>query len=388
MKKSGVIFFFCAVFCLGIFVAHLFYVGNAIYGDGRYYYATARSLVIDGDLNFVNEYAFLKIKDYQLPTGYLANKYPPGSSFVWILPLILVHQITLTTDGYSFPYQIAVGFTTILFSIFGIALLNRTLNLFFERKISLLASLTILFSTNLLFYSSFDVINSHAISFALATLLLYLLFKFKDNNYQKWIFSGLTGGFLILTRTQDLLLLILPLFLLYHSKQNLFRKLKSLVLFIMGTSLTFFPQLVIWKIIYGSYFLSPYFNRIESFNFLNPRIFGVLFNADTGLILWTPFIIGGFIGLFFLKGKLKYLRNIFIAMIFLQFYLIASWSSWDQGASFGIRMLTSCLPLLAFGFAQLFKIYLHKYSLRSLYYFLGFSSLLNFSLIILYLVKH
>lgn len=397
MSKIKSFFWISGLICFVVFLLHLFIVGTAVYGDGRYYYATTRSLVLDGNLDFTNEYTFFKINEHQLPTGFQANKYPPGPSFLWVAPFFIIHNIllfllnfglTFPADGYSFPYQIVVGFTSIIFLIIGIYILFKTLTFFFDKKTSLLASLTVLFATNLFFYSSVDVINSHAVSFTLSAFLLYFLFTFKNNDYKKWLICGLTVGLLMLTRTQDIILLILPLSILICSKLPVLKKLKALALLIGGIFLTFIPQLLIWKTIYGSFLLSPYFNRIESFNFLKPQISGVLFNSNTGLILWTPFILLGFIGLFLFKNNLKYLRFIFITVVLVQFYLIASWSSWNQGASFGTRMLISCLPVLAFGFASLYKIYLQKYSLKSLIYLIVFSSLINFSLIILYLIKH
>jgi len=50
MKWAGV-----GVVLVGMFLGHFWLVGQAVYGDGRYYWAAARSMWIDHDLYLKNE---------------------------------------------------------------------------------------------------------------------------------------------------------------------------------------------------------------------------------------------------------------------------------------------------------------------------------------------
>jgi hypothetical protein len=55
--------------------------------DGAYYYVYVRSIVIDHDLNFANEYAYYRlpaIANSPTPTGLAPNKYAIGPALLWI----------------------------------------------------------------------------------------------------------------------------------------------------------------------------------------------------------------------------------------------------------------------------------------------------------------
>lgn len=368
-----------------IFTIHYFIVGSSIYGDGRYYYSIARSLAIDKDLNFENEYSFFNIQQTKINTGYLSNKYPPGVSLFWI-PTIYILYTVFDGSGYSTFYQFTLGFITILFSFLGLYYLKKLLENYFSKNVSLYSLLALILTTNLLFYISVDVINSHLFSISLSCIYFYLLLQKKKKTDKAWLLIGILSGLLGLTRTQDLLFFIVSLFVLFFQKYSNSIKLRSLSLLVLGLFIGFLPQIVIWRIIYGTFLISPYLN--EGFNFLKPAIIGILFNKDTGLLLWTPTYLLAVIGLFYLKKKNTFVRNIALFTFFSQFYLIGSWSSWNQGASFGIRMLISSLPALSFGFAALFEKIIAKTSERFPLILITIFSVLNIGLILLYLGTH
>ncbi len=368
-----------------IFTFHNSIVGTSIYGDGIYYYTIARSIAIDRDLKFENEYSFFNIQQSKTNTGYFANKYPPGVSLFWSIPLYILH-VVFGGNGYSTFYQHAIGFITILFSFLGLYYLKKLLENYFSSNASLYSLLGLILTTNLLFYISVDVINSHLYSFSLSCIYFYLLLQKKQKTNKIWFFIGLISGLLGLARTQDLLFFIVSILILFFEKNGNSKKIIFLSLLLLGLIIGFLPQIIFWKIIYGTLLISPYLN--EGFNFLKPQILGVLFNKDTGLFLWTPAYLFAVIGLFYLKSKNTIIKRVAFFTFISQFYLVSSWSSWNQGGSFGVRMLISSLPILSFGYARLFEIIIKKTSNKLPYILIGIFTVLNSGLIVLYLVTH
>lgn len=277
------------------FFAHARYLGKTVYGDGIYYYAW-----LAGE----------------------ASKYSVGPALFWAPVYFLTHN------------QFAVGAATVLATIFALILLWNLLQKYFNKTISLMTVVTIAGATNLLFYGSVDVVNSHALTFFAATVFVVLLL-----HRRYWFCVGIALGIVGLMRTQDLLygLLLIP----YIRKNNI-------VQIISGVLVGFFPQLLAWHLVSGKFWVSPYFFH-EGFNFLHPHVPEVLFSPKNGLFLWTPITLVGTLGLILSK---KYW---FLAVFLSELFVVASWSTWWQGASYSGRMFVSSLPLLSFGVAAVFS---------------------------------
>jgi hypothetical protein len=318
----------CAVYITGFF-AHALYLHKTVYGDGIYYYSWLRSAVVDHTINF--------------PDG---NKYSIGPAIFWAPAFLLVHQV-LRGDGYTLPYQLGTGLTSVLATLFALALLWRMLRKYFSTTVSIMTVAAIAGATNLLFYGSIDTVNSHALSFFTAVIFLTLLLQKQKN----WFAMGGALGFLGLMRTQDILygILLIP----YISKKNI-------LLIITGFLLVFSLQLIAWQLLYGKFWVSPYLLH-EVFNFTSPHIFDVLFNVQNGLFLWTPITLLGTIGLITKK------RFLLLSVFLLELYTVASWSTWSQGASYSGRMFVSTLPILAFGIASIFS-WLTRYKWTRAYF--------------------
>ena len=83
--------------------------------------------------------------------------------------------------------------------------------------------------------------------------------------------------------------------------------------------------------------------------------------------------------LFIIKNKiLKKYQKVFIFIIISQIYIVSSWSSWWQGASYGGRMFPDCCLFFAIGLAEGYKKLDKKiYNAK----FLIYISIISFSLI-------
>jgi hypothetical protein len=327
-----------------IFLAHYKIVGSGVWGDGRYYYSFVRSLVIDRDLSFENELKYFGEPTILTKTGMVANKYSLGPALLW-LPFFVIAHIIVKGDGYSYFYQIFTGLGSVFYGVLGLYLSLLLAKEYFSEKIALLATLGIWLGSNLFFYTAVDPINSHAVSFLIASVIIFAWQKFNQEKkvYQLAIL-GFLIGFLAMIRTQDIIfaapLLILSLKdLKKNARMILIRTLVFLLFILIG----FLPQLIVWKTLYGE-FKSPYLIFGGKFNWLTPQFLTVLFSSNNGLFYYSPillFSLGGFFNLF---KKSCSLATSGIFLFLLQTYIVSSWHIWWGGASYGGRMFTSLMP--------------------------------------------
>lgn len=338
------------LFAIFVFLFHFLIVGKAVYGDGRYYFSYLPSVVIHHTFNFSNSFTRLGIVSNKTPLGLPANKYAIGASVVWLPAFLLAHIMLLpfsAADGYNRWYQIIIGIGNISLVFLGLIFLKKTLKIFFSETIASVTVLFLFLGTNLLFYGAVDVINSHSASFFASSMVLY--FWLQKPTLRNALFLGFFLSLLALIRFQDIIFFLLPLTTLVVKR---FGNLPYFSLTLALACITFIPQLFVWHILWGNWFLNPYLLH-ERFYFSNPQVLGVLFGKTSGLFLWTPMITLCIIGIYFFVKKQRMIGVIFSLLLLVELYIVSSWSTWWQGASYSGRMFTSCLPFLSFGLAQL-----------------------------------
>lgn len=382
-----IILWVCIFFLLStLFIARFKIVGQAVYGDGIYYWAYTRSIVIDKNLNFQNEgaHAYGPETNNRRATESsgtektdLANDkyYPLGPSILWIPVFALLHGIItifnslgsqLLDNGYADIYQITVGLTNVGFVVLGLFLLSRILRQFYSPFVAGTASLLTLFGTNLLYYGSLDVINSHPASFLLCSIFtcLFVLYKEKMST-RHWFGLGILLGVMSLVRLQDSLFLLMPLAFFMNKIKNTKTKTAFLTRvfgLLLGAFIGFLPQLLASKALYGTFFLIPYTLGGGQFPSGENKILQLFIDHQKGLLFYSPLFIAGLVGLLLLKGKVASLKLPFLVVIITVFILVGSWSGWSQGEAFGMRMFISLLPLIAFGIAEVTKRLLLRFS--------------------------
>lgn len=346
-RPAFILLLVTVVYILGFF-AHALYLRKTVYGDGIFYYSWLRSVVIDHDINFQNEYAYFHIQQPTTPQQLPGNKYSVGPALLWFPTFLWIH-VFVRGDGYQLWYQLTTGITSIFFVAIGLLLLFRLLNHYFSQTVSIVTITAIAFTTNLFFYGSFDTVNSHGLSFFAACFYLLLLHA----KEKKFFFIGIALGILGIIRMQDLIygILLLP-----------FIRWKHVLQVSLGFLVIFSLQLLAWQALYGQFWISPYLTGGEGFTLARPHLLEVLLSTRSGLFFWTPMLFLGLAGLL-LKNR------VFLLVIFLQIWIVASWSTWGQGASYGGRMFVSILPLFAFGLAHSFRL-LQQYGWKLNHFFL------------------
>jgi hypothetical protein len=388
-----------------IFLLHYVVVGQAVYGDGIYYWAFTRSIYFDKNIDFSNEFTHQysptrnnsQLPEQQHTAQDVTNKYPIGAPLAWlgffaladILTVILSLFGMFSRNGYADLYQIIVGFGNIFFVVSGVWILYKLLQVYKQSKLIILTVLTMLFGTNLFYYASIDVINSHPFSFFVSSVYFYFWYNtFKTKTTKDWLLLGGLLGLLTLTRNQDFVLgsLLIPeLYVLMKSHtHSLYNKFFALFGLFVVFSLMLLPQILVWNNLYGSVQNIPYLTGNQAFDFLHPHLLGVFVNFDTGLLFYTPVFVLSLFGTGVLFKMNRYIALCLILPFLLQYLLIASWSGWHQGESYGMRMFLSLIPLFTLGLYQLVLTAKKYMSLSKIYAICGMFVLYNICLIFVY----
>lgn len=394
MKK----YFFFYILAAFIFLGHYAFSGQAVYGDGIDYWAYLPSIYFDQDVNFENQYRHTynpENNNSENPTsapeiqktratsiGKTDNPHPPGTALLWFPAFILADFISLILKlprgGYADIYQIFAGLFSIGLVIFALRLNEILVQKFVnDKKINLLATIAIFLATSLLYYGSYDVINSHFASFFLSSLLWYLLLV-RPINSKSLLFIGAVVGLATLVRLQEALLLIPTVIILFWKQKRL---TQSVAQVLVVWALTISPLLLLWNYLYGT----PIPETYTAFGQSEWLKFGSLFHYTNGLFFRTPILLISMIALKKLFQKEKQIFWIFISFFLLQFIVITFQGGWEAPA-YGGRMYISTLPLFTILIAYTLKIIKQKWNFKYALFLVATLSILNFTSITSYVL--
>jgi hypothetical protein len=188
----------------------------------------------------------------------------------------------------------------------------------------------------------------------------------RNRTSRVWLLLGTTAGLTVLTRWQniifpaliaarllfDVVLLLLGRFSSLSPKLSLWdnRPTRALLLFVVGSLLTFLPQLIIWRMQFGTLIAVP---QGEGFlNWSRPDALTVLFSPHHGLYSWTPMVFLATIpGLYFLVRKRRGLGMYFISAFIFQIYINSIVFDVGAGGSFGARRFVGLTIIYVLGLA-------------------------------------
>lgn len=375
-QKSHLIIFF-VVFLGSIFLllGRLQMSGSAIGGDAVYYYATLRSIVIDHDLNFANEYEYFHnqrsgftenrkipiIPDKNPVTKKFPAKYPIGSAIFLAPPYFLTHisliflqklRIGILPDGYNLIYQAFAALTSLTYAFVGLLLIYELGKKIFEPKVAFLGTLSIWLTTPLIYYATMEPLTSQPLSFFNITLFIYFWYTTRQNRkFYQWIILGLIGGLMSIVRYQDSLFLLIPIIDNFKRFYSNFLKILIFLLF-AGFAITI--QLAVNLYLYGSPILTGYGDAGFPY-LLSPKIFYSLLSFRRGLLVWSPILVFALTGLYWFIRKARIVGFLLVLSFLLQLYAVSSWADPSQGDSFGNRILLNSNIIFALGLMQFLK---------------------------------
>ncbi|HVT58336.1 MAG TPA: hypothetical protein VHR45_08040 [Thermoanaerobaculia bacterium] len=354
--------------------------------DDTYYLLQASSLVEDGDLDLRNDalHSQLTPRDLQtfltatVPSGSLKNTFSIGPAALWLpayvaaLPLRPAAAPPAVVRRWSRAQLAALHLLSLAFlagiACFLVRLLESTGS---DPRLALLATVALLAATPLAVYGPAVYTMAHLPS-ALATCLFVACLLWLEREVCAWdrsagrhpgaavgcaLLAGVALGLVFLVRWQDAvfaLLLWVPLApLLVVGRRALPRLALLLAAVAAGGAVVASLQLHAWHLEYGSWLTVP---QGEGYmRWTAPRLADFLLSGHSGLLTWSPLFALAAAGLLLpWRCRLSpHWRIAALAVLAVEVYLSAAVRDWWGGHSFGARRMTSCVPLLAIGLANL-----------------------------------
>lgn len=343
-------------------------VDPPIHSDGYNYYLYAASWVAyhDGSLDAVSaDWYGGAYPDFagmvRWPgTNRWLNRMPIGVA-VMMLPFVgaadlLSRWSNLPRDGYSLFYQHAAAIAALTYFIVGLAFMRRTLQRHFSPAVTAATLVVVTFGTDLFHYAVYDGTFSHAFSFALIALLVELCDRWWIRPMARTALSlGAVCGLIVLVRhTNALLLLVVPLWQ-WRNAATLWHRRSDLLLMAAAAAIVFAPQLAYYKWVTGLWIVNPYASTGLRLDFLSPHFFGVLLSPQRGLFFWAPVLLTAIGGVIVARGWAREVRSGAVIVLVAFTWLVASWSEWQYGASFGQRPFIDVFPIVAIYIAAFFE---------------------------------
>jgi hypothetical protein len=352
-------------------------------GDGVGYYAFARALLIQHNLDFAPDYQHAntsfrdgRLDEYGQPrsefrtsTGRLENHFTIGPAILWSPFLLVAHGCVLvarvfgssvTADGFSAPYRFAMAFGTLLYGFLGLLIAFRLSKKYVEERWALLATLAVWWGSSLAIYMYFNPSWSHAHSaFVVALFVWYWLKTREHRTTLQWILLGAIAGLMLNIYYANAMLLILVavealLFLRDAIQSGRSAEIPGLLsryaLFTIALLICLLPTLISKKIVYGSPFESGYI-PIQLWYWKSPFFLQVLFSANHGLFSWTPLLFFSAIGIFLFWRKVPRVGGAVLCTVIAFYYFIASYPDWAGISSFGNRFFVSLTVFFVLGLA-------------------------------------
>ncbi|GAA4350929.1 hypothetical protein GCM10023185_09120 [Hymenobacter saemangeumensis] len=298
------------------------------------------------------------------PAGAMIMKYPIGlailnTPFFWLGHWAARHW-NYAQDGFSAPYQVAIAFGSIVYSLLGLGLLRRVLLRYVSDVVAALTLTLIVLGTNYLQYSAIDGAMAHNVGFTLYALLLWLTVRWHEQP-RRWLAAaiGLTLGLLVIVRPSDMVAVLIPLLWGITSAAAAREKLHLLLhrhrahlLLLLGCGvLAVLPQLLYWKWASGHFIVYSY--EEQGFSFLKPHTRQVLFSFRKGWLLYTPLMVLPLVGLVVLWRRNRAVAVPVLAYFLVNLWVVSAWDVWWYGGSLSQRALVQSYATLALPLAFL-----------------------------------
>lgn len=336
---------------------------DLIVSDGNGYYAWVRSLVIDGDIDFKNDFEQLYFPDppppdwsQRTPKGLVPNKYPIGLAILETPGFLLGHAIAHLTpfaeDGISLPYQLSVTISLVFLILASFYLLYRALrNYQISSQTALLFCVMPLIGTNLLHYLAKEPAMAHGAGVAVINILIFMASR-PTSLYKSKFLSGFVPGLLIgLTVIIRLSNLVFLPFYFWLFRADLRDRRKGLPL-CLGMGI----MLVLQQLSLVGLWGQPVANSYQGQGFTGgiQGIFAIVLGTHYGLFLYHPWyliLVGlNMAGLWLYTRQQRLWHGVILGCFTCLWVLNGLWGF--SGDAFGSRAFIESLPLLSLGAAM------------------------------------
>lgn len=353
-----------------------------IHGDGRGYYAFARALLFQHNLDFeldwyrgyesnplVSDPSFHA--KYLTPNGHIGNHWTIGPAILWspflltaraIAPLLdEVRGTHFANDGFSKPYMIAMAVGTLLYGFLTLWISLRLARKYLPERWAFLAVVGIWLASSFAFYLYVEPSFAHTPAAFLTALFVWYWDRTRENRRRRdWILLGVIAGLMVDTYYPNALVLVVLLaesLVAYwkawreRARERMAKQLVNNLLFAAAAALLFLPTLVTKKVLWGNYFRTGY---TQAWYWNSPAFFQVCFSSH-GVFSWTPILIPSVIGLYLLRKTDRVLSYTLLATLFAFTYFVGCYQDWHATPSFGNRFFISLTIFFILGLAALMK---------------------------------
>ena len=191
-KYSQVIWLGLLVFYIVAFIKIDYWRKAAYGGDSWGYYVHLPATFIYHDLgDYTQSFEAVKKYDASLPDpkidkygvrptpiGKFAVKYSQGLALLFVPFFAAAHLFCRLTavypaDGFSLPYMLANGLAVLFYVFLGLFYLKKLLNRFYTEGVAWTIILTLAVATNLFYFTTYNIVMSHAPLFSCYCFLLF-----------------------------------------------------------------------------------------------------------------------------------------------------------------------------------------------------------------------
>lgn len=342
---------------------------TAPHGDGFFSWVFATSLALDGDIDFTNDYTLCGRGDLLVDQGggRPENPYYVGPALVlgpvlWVARLLVrlpAGAPAAIEHACSGPLPQAVGWAAPFFTTLTVWLAYRVARRWAPQPYALAGALVGAFGTTLVTYGAPIWFYSHLWSaFAIALVLLaFVRATERADSAPRWALYGLAVAFAALVRPQEGVFVSLAL--VWAISEVLGRGLRdsrrrvavAAAATAAGFASLYWVQLVVYKKLYGVYWLVPQGKLFVQPAHAHP--FLMLFAGYSGWFTWTPLVWIGVLGL----GRMalgRRTRAFGVALLVasaLEIYVSSSALAWQGSSTWGQRFLTSLAAPVVVGAA-------------------------------------
>jgi len=346
--------------------------GDIIVGDAVFYYVYERSLILDHDLDFTNDYAGFdrahKPGDDKTTGGSTTdigrplNQFSIGPALLGAPFFVVAHGLALAlraggihagTDGFGYLEEASFGVAGIVASGIAAWVCYRVARRWYGVSAALGGVLLVWLGGSLTYYTLVSPTYSHAFDACAVSLWVAYWLLRTPTTARQWALFGALAGLVTLMRWQEAVVVVLPLgWLLWDAirrRQAWGNAIGHALAYSVAAIAVFSPQMIAWYVNFGSLIAVP--QGTDFFSLTQPGLFNVLFSSRHGLLLWTPAVLVGLIGLLPLTRRLPRTAITGIVAFVLLWYINGTVRDWWGGEAFGARRFLSLVPFLGLGSA-------------------------------------
>jgi hypothetical protein len=296
------------------------------------------------------------------PLGKKAIVATYGMSFLYSPFFFVGHALAepfgYEANGLTAPYQMALQFSSLFYFALGLFFMRKILMKYFSDKVIALVILATVFGSNLFYYVTGEAPMTHAYSFCLITLFLFVTDKWVDKT-SVWstIQLGFLAGLISVIRPTNIIVVLLLVLWKVTSfndvKDRFFMLLRHwhlILLMILFSLIVWMPQFYYWKLVSGQYFYYSYPDD-QGFFFNNPQLYNNLFSWRKGWLIYTTVMAFSLIGMALMHRVNKLFFWPVLVYFLLSWYILSSWWDWWYGGGFGMRPYVDSYGVFAFGIA-------------------------------------